>query len=55
MRVLFFTLKASNSVIMLLMSIQINIFSFIVDFDVEKMEDFGVTLGESINFDYLRR
>jgi hypothetical protein len=26
-----------------------------VDFDVEKREDFGVPLSESINFDYLRR
>ena len=28
--------------------------NFIVDFDVEKREDFGVPLSESINFDYLR-
>ena len=28
--------------------------NFIVDFDVEKREDFGVLLSESINFDYLR-
>ena len=28
--------------------------NFIVDFDVEKREDFGVSLSESINFDYLR-
>ena len=28
--------------------------NFIVDFDVEKREDFGVLLRESINFDYLR-
>ena len=28
--------------------------NFIVDFDVEKKEDFGVILSESINFDYLR-
>jgi hypothetical protein len=28
--------------------------SFIVDFDVEKREDFGVPISESINFDYLR-
>ena len=27
---------------------------FIVDFDVEKREDFGVIWSESINFDYLR-
>ena len=28
--------------------------NFIMDFDVEKKEDFGVILSESINFDYLR-
>ena len=28
--------------------------NFIVDFDVEKREDFGVPLSESINFYYLR-
>ena len=28
--------------------------NFIVDFDVEKWEDFDVILSESINFDYLR-
>ena len=28
--------------------------NFIVDFDVEKREDFGVLLSESFNFDYLR-
>ena len=28
--------------------------NFIVDFDVEKREDFGLILSESINFDYLR-
>ena len=28
--------------------------NLIVDFDVEKGEDFGVPLSESINFDYLR-
>ena len=28
--------------------------NFIVDFDVEKREDFVVPLSESINFDYLR-
>ena len=26
--------------------------NFVVDFDVEKREDFGVSLSESINFDY---
>ena len=29
--------------------------NFIMDFDVEKKEDFGVILSESINFDYLRQ
>ena len=28
--------------------------NFIVDFDAEKREDFGVPLSEIINFDYLR-
>ena len=28
--------------------------NFIVDFDAEKREEFGVPLSESINFDYLR-
>ena len=28
--------------------------NFIVDFDVEKREDFGVIWSESINFDHLR-
>ena len=28
--------------------------NFIVDFDVETREDFGVIWSESINFDYLR-
>ena len=28
--------------------------NFVVDFDVEKGEDFGVPSSESINFDYQR-
>jgi hypothetical protein len=28
--------------------------NFIVDFDVEKSENFGALLSENINFDYLR-
>ena len=28
--------------------------NFVVDFDVEKREDFGVLSSESINFDYQR-
>ena len=28
--------------------------NFIVDFDLEKREDFGVPLSESINFDYFK-